>query len=98
MFRMWAGISLIVSALAAAETVAASDVGEIEAAMRAGRFSSAQAAARRLVDAAPENPNAWAYLGLAEASLDHSVEAIDAFEHAVALNPKDARSYRNLAL
>ncbi len=88
----------MVGALIAGEIAAATVSDKIDADLRAGRFSSAQAEARQLVHAEPRNPIGWTYLGMAEVCLGHPEEATEAFEHAIALKPNDARPYLNLAL
>jgi tetratricopeptide (TPR) repeat protein len=98
MFRCRATTCLMVGALIAGEIAVATVSDKIDADLRAGRFSSAQAEAWQLVHAEPRNPMGWTYLGLAEVCLRHPDQALEAFEHAVALNPNDARPYLNLAL
>ncbi len=65
----------MVGALIAEEIAAATVSDKIDADLRAGRFSSAQAEARQLVHADPRNPIGWTYLGMAEVCLGHPEEA-----------------------
>jgi tetratricopeptide (TPR) repeat protein len=66
--------------------------------LEAGRFREAQAKAEDLVAREPRNALGWTYLGMASVRLARWGPAIDAFERAIAINPKDPRSFFDVAL
>jgi Flp pilus assembly protein TadD len=64
----------------------------------AGRYSSAEATLSRALKAEPGNWNLWFYLGVSRARLEKIGPAIQAFEKARSLAPREAPVYFNLAL
>ena len=65
---------------------------------QAGRWTELQALAQRWSQSAPQDPNPWYALGLAEESLDRLPDALDAFEKSVAADPDFASGWLRLGL
>jgi len=74
------------------------EIKEIEADLQAGRFREARAKARKVTNRQPNSAIAWTYLGMASVHLGEEDQAIQAFERAVEINPKDPRPYLDAAL
>src|SRR5882672_11525093 len=51
---------------------------------------------RALLDRDPDDPTTWFTLGRAQLELAHHREAIDAFQHALARNPRYTAAHRDL--
>jgi predicted Zn-dependent protease len=77
---------------------AAGDYAKAMAAMRAGQFKQAAAAASRVTRAAPRNPDAWRLLGAAHAGADNWKASRRAFERALRLLPDDPAAHAGLGL
>src|SRR5207249_10293729 len=72
-----------------AQSLFSSAIKEIEADLQAGRFNEAQAKTEAIIKTQPNNALAWVYLGMASLELEQTEQAIQAFERAIAINPKD---------
>jgi tetratricopeptide (TPR) repeat protein len=73
-------------------------LGHIASDLEAGRFLEAESKSRALVKSQPNNVLAWTYLGMASVRLGQAQQGIQAYERAIALNPKDTRLYFDVAL
>jgi len=78
---------------AEAETLSA-----IASDLEANRYRDALAKARHRVREKPDDALAWTYLGMASVRLGEMDGALEAFERAIALDPRDPRPFFDAAL
>jgi tetratricopeptide (TPR) repeat protein len=78
--------------------VSLAEIREIETDLQSGRFRDAQAKAHEVVKKQPTYAPAWVYLGIASVRLDEPAQAIQAFERAIAIDPRDPRPFLDVAL
>jgi Flp pilus assembly protein TadD len=65
---------------------------------KAGKLDDASATLRSAVDADPSNVVGWNELGVTLRMRGKFAEAVDAYEHALAIDPNFAPAHRNLAI
>lgn len=63
---------------------------------QAGRVSEAETVYRQVLQAAPDDANAWCYLGMALHDQDRFEEAVDAYQRAIKLHPEFPIAFNNL--
>lgn len=78
--------------------VAAILVFSVLTARRVGAWRSGEALALAGLDAYPEAPKLWTELGIARSAEGRDAEAVEAFEKAVALEPRDPRPLHGYAM
>ena len=89
---------LVLAILLAALPVLGQSTGldQVESLFKAGRYTEACQAARRIAAADPENPSAWYWLGLSARENNHNEEALNAFQQALALKQDYAEAHHQL--
>ena len=70
---------------------------ESQEALSAKDYPAAAEAALRAVEAAPDHADAWIILGIANSRQQNWTEAIEAYEHAIEINPLQKKALNNLA-
>ena len=108
MGRAWAAVAILVmsgSRLPDWPLLAApvfpetpTQITDIEADLRQGRFDAALTKARALTQAEPRNALAFTFLGMASLHLNELDQARSAFERSIQLDAADPRPHLNLAL
>jgi superkiller protein 3 len=81
-----------------AQTAGADTLSAIATDLEAKRYRDALAKARQLVREKPDNALGWTYVGMADVRLGEMDAALEAFERAIALNPRDSRPFFDAAL
>jgi tetratricopeptide (TPR) repeat protein len=87
-----------VPATRSAESLAAAEIAEAEAAMEKKDFAAAENALKRAVGHDPKNYRAWFDYGLLYTSTERNGEAIEAYKKSIAQNPKLFESNFNLGV
>jgi tetratricopeptide (TPR) repeat protein len=81
-----------------AQTAEADTLSAIGSDLEANRYREALASARHRVRENPDDALAWTYLGMASVRLGEMNSALEAFERAIVLDPRDPRPFFDAAL
>ena len=81
-----------------AQSAGADTLGAIARDLEANRYREALAKAGRRVRESPDDALAWTYVGMANVRLGEADAALEAFECAIALDPRDPRPFFDAAL